>query len=215
MYSFWRFDDFSWGNTRRAVGDDKGHVPGEVEEVLSNDNLTLSQFNPNSIPKIPYPDKENLAPPAFVKVDDDEAKEKERKLNESEKSPAMPPVNATGLPHQLKYMPVTSPTVSVQHGSVVHNMNAPVPHVPSPIPMMYQPMYPMTALQAIHAPVEEPFVSDELLIQEIRRILAKADLNRITKKQVRSDLSTIFQTDLKSRKAFINMCIDKILQGDL
>ena len=86
---------------------------------------------------------------------------------------------------------------------------------PSPIPVVYQPVYhPMTALQAIQAPPQQPHVTDELLIMEINRILSQSDLSKLTKKQVRADLATIFQTDLSSKKAYINMVIDKILQGD-
>jgi Chitin synthase len=34
IYAFWHFDDFSWGNTRRVVGDDgKEHFIVDAEEV--------------------------------------------------------------------------------------------------------------------------------------------------------------------------------------
>jgi hypothetical protein len=46
MYSFWHFDDFSWGNTRLAVGEDQKHeVKAEVE-----------YFDPASVPLMTWTD---------------------------------------------------------------------------------------------------------------------------------------------------------------
>lgn len=41
IYSFWHFDDFSWGNTRLAVGED-----GAAHQVKKE----LEHFDPSSIP---------------------------------------------------------------------------------------------------------------------------------------------------------------------
>ena len=38
LYSFWHFDDFSWGNTRRVVGED-----GKVRENATSDTATEGQ----------------------------------------------------------------------------------------------------------------------------------------------------------------------------
>ncbi|OMJ29028.1 Chitin synthase 6 [Smittium culicis] len=53
IYSFWHFDDFSWGNTRTAVGDND----------KSNENKTAEddgepEFDPNSIPVMLWPEYE-------------------------------------------------------------------------------------------------------------------------------------------------------------
>lgn len=50
MYSFWHFDDFSWGNTRLVLGDD-----GQ-KKVLPADE---GKFDPKSIPLKKWSDHEN------------------------------------------------------------------------------------------------------------------------------------------------------------
>lgn len=81
---------------------------------------------------------------------------------------------------------------------------------------MYQPMYPpMTAVNAIQVQPSLPIVTNDLLIKELRRLVNQSDLEKMTKKKIRNALAQIFQVNLDERKAFINMCIDKILQGEL
>ena len=140
----------------------------------------------NCIPAIPYPDSDELPKqPLFRSESIISDTEKARELSEAEKSPPIP------LSSQI---------------SAFQN---------KPIHMMYQPIYPMTAIQAMHTPYEQPIVTNDLIIQEIRRLLNQSDLDIMTKKTVRKSLSQIFQINLDDRKAFINMCIDKILQGEL
>ena len=67
-----------------------------------------------------------------------------------------------------------------------------------------------TSLVSQRIPVEP---SDDQLLIEIRRILSTANLMTVTKKQVRDELSTLFNYDLTSRKAVINRFIEEILQG--
>ncbi|KAJ1925807.1 hypothetical protein IWQ60_004325 [Tieghemiomyces parasiticus] len=55
--------------------------------------------------------------------------------------------------------------------------------------------------------------SDDEIVQEIRNILATADLMTITKKQVRERLNEYFRCDLTSRRELINSSIEMILQG--
>ncbi|KAI9096605.1 chitin synthase-domain-containing protein [Phlyctochytrium arcticum] len=57
--------------------------------------------------------------------------------------------------------------------------------------------------------------SDEDLLRETRRVLATANLMTVTKKQVRDELSAVFNVDLTSRKQVINGFIEDILQGRL
>ena len=49
LYSFWHFDDFSWGNTRVVVGEGKRKIYVSGEEEI---------FDPNSIPLIKWSEYE-------------------------------------------------------------------------------------------------------------------------------------------------------------
>ena len=42
-YAFWHFDDFSWGETRKIEGEDKGHDDGDGE--YDNSKVTLKNLN--------------------------------------------------------------------------------------------------------------------------------------------------------------------------
>ncbi|KAI9233630.1 MAG: chitin synthase-domain-containing protein [Podila humilis] len=52
LYSFWHFDDFSWGNTRLVVGE-KGR-----KKAVSADQLEGKEFDPKSIPQKKWSDYE-------------------------------------------------------------------------------------------------------------------------------------------------------------
>ncbi|KAF9190425.1 hypothetical protein BGZ50_000233 [Haplosporangium sp. Z 11] len=52
LYSFWHFDDFSWGNTRLVVGE-KGR-----KKAVSADQLEGKMFDPKSIPQKKWSDYE-------------------------------------------------------------------------------------------------------------------------------------------------------------
>ncbi|CEP12919.1 hypothetical protein [Parasitella parasitica] len=54
--------------------------------------------------------------------------------------------------------------------------------------------------------------NEEILFQ-VQRILNTADLTKVTKKQVREELQTIFGVSMASRKDYINACIENILQA--
>lgn len=55
--------------------------------------------------------------------------------------------------------------------------------------------------------------SNEEILAEVKRILSTADLTKVTKKQVREELSNIFGVSMASRKDYINACIENVLQG--
>lgn len=55
--------------------------------------------------------------------------------------------------------------------------------------------------------------SDDRIFAEVKKMLTGADLMTITKKQVRDELSIIFETDLSVKKKEINDMIEDILSG--
>jgi len=50
--------------------------------------------------------------------------------------------------------------------------------------------------------------SDEQIIADIQAVLARADLNTITKKGVRQELENMYGTELGEKKAFVNQAIE-------
>ncbi|CEP14390.1 hypothetical protein [Parasitella parasitica] len=76
---------------------------------------------------------------------------------------------------------------------------------------------PMGNVSQVSVPPMTPagFPTDNDIINEIKTILATANLMSITKKQVREQLSDIFGFDMNFKKDFINTSIEYILQGKL
>ena len=54
-------------------------------------------------------------------------------------------------------------------------------------------------------------VSDLDLERAVQEVLRSADLNSITKREIRRQLESHFGMDLSSRKAVINAAIDRVL----
>lgn len=47
LYAYWKFDDFSWGDTRKAEGEDtkkKGGGHGEVEGEFDSSRITMKRW---------------------------------------------------------------------------------------------------------------------------------------------------------------------------
>lgn len=43
-YAFWKFDDFSWGDTRKAAGDTKKDGHGEHEGEFDSSKITMKRW---------------------------------------------------------------------------------------------------------------------------------------------------------------------------
>ncbi|KAF8956068.1 chitin synthase [Flammula alnicola] len=43
-YAFWHFDDFSWGQTRKVVGGDKGHDTGDKEGEFDSSHIVMKRW---------------------------------------------------------------------------------------------------------------------------------------------------------------------------
>lgn len=43
-YAFWKFDDFSWGDTRKAAGDTKKDGHGEQEGEFDSSKITMKRW---------------------------------------------------------------------------------------------------------------------------------------------------------------------------
>ncbi|KAJ3357857.1 hypothetical protein HDU83_002985 [Entophlyctis luteolus] len=243
LYSFWHFDDFSWGNTRLVVGEDG-------KKMLAPD---VQPFDPSSIPRRQWADFEKEA---FEKGDS-------QSHTASIHNQAMSVYSDSG---RTRYMPpapgsmygggaVVPNSVYLGGGSVYGVGNAaaaPGTYIPVTQVAGYAPGVPGMGAIAGAAPpgyyagyaesvasqqqravsamgmispvpgslsggvvVADGGPTNDQLLFEIRKILSTADLMTVTKKQVRDELSRIFRMDMTSRKAMINQYIEEILQGRL
>ncbi|KAG5460517.1 MAG: chitin synthase-domain-containing protein [Olpidium bornovanus] len=61
----------------------------------------------------------------------------------------------------------------------------------------------------------DPMPSEEDILGEIRKILAGADLNLMTKRKVRDQLSRHYRVDMSPRREFISRAVELIVQGQL
>ncbi|KAJ1546396.1 hypothetical protein HK405_007124 [Cladochytrium tenue] len=237
LYSFWHFDDFSWGNTRLVVED------GQKKEVEAEPE----PFNPADIP--------------VKKWSDFEIERQEKLETQSEASfhshgsfaqPTTAPAVYAGSAYAGSAYAASAygaPAVGVPLGGMVQVV------VPSAPPSLYAasayglpPVAPASiagpaAFSVAGAPY--PVVgggsvagdasaaartswlsqssgargagqpSDEELLMQIRQILATADLMTVTRKSVREELSRVFGVDLSARKEYIHRCIDSVLKSEI
>ncbi|RHZ77100.1 hypothetical protein Glove_186g151 [Diversispora epigaea] len=197
VYAFWHFDDFSWGNTRVVVGE-KG------KKLVVTDE---GKFDPKTIPKKKWSDYEQELWEVNTQGSHESAHSRaSHKSNRSVKkgsqagsvyggdrarSPIPPPPFEE---RRTSYVNQRGSFVSLSDGGASYYNNA---------------------INAMNAMSDSGFPSDEELLQEIRNILASANLMSITKKQVRDDLSQFFGMDMSPKKEYINNCIEMILQGKL
>ncbi|KNE73155.1 hypothetical protein AMAG_17354 [Allomyces macrogynus ATCC 38327] len=226
LYSFWHFDDFSWGATRRIEGDSgKGGHEGD------ND-----QFDPATIPTAKWDDYKRL-------------KRTEASLMEIAKSADVlnaPPTTTTTSPRKVGKMNGKSPSLAnlrsaastTADGGVelgvyssaanllalnksmsMSNMLTPATGKMGSMvgmsPSMNQLFAPPSAASAavsrvgVAAPPGMP--TDHEIWAAVRAIMMAHDLATLTKKKVRAELAARFQVDLASRREVINACIEAVL----
>ncbi|KNC98434.1 uncharacterized protein SPPG_06138 [Spizellomyces punctatus DAOM BR117] len=242
LYSFWHFDDFSWGNTRRVV--EEGGK--KVEKVLVEE-----PFDPASIP--------------VRKWSDFEAERLERDELQSHSSYHSGSGSGSGRSRgkagtayggsvyggasayggtgsvyaasayggsQYGGMPVppypVAPSVAggpeyggynprmswgTQYTGVPDFSAAAPPPSSGAAPVRRTSMRSQYTATTADAPRALP--SDDEILRQVRRILSTADLMSVTKKSVREDLSAYFGCDLGAKKEWIHRCIDGVLKGEL
>jgi len=190
LYSFWRMDDFSWGQTRVVLGE-------SGKKIIVHDE---GKFDPRSIPLKSWNDYENelwdkesnhsigsWVPPAKVK---NEGYAESR--------------TASLYGRETYYEPRSFSPAPSQRGAY------PPPGYQSGRNTPQSPLYPMAETTPLQPSASRP-VSDVDLERAVQDVLRSADLNSITKREIRRQLETYFGMDLTSRKAVINASIDRIL----
>ncbi|KAI8376017.1 chitin synthase-domain-containing protein [Radiomyces spectabilis] len=196
IYSFWHFDDFSWGNTRLVVGEDGQKKALPVDE---------GHFDPKTIPLKKWNDHESeLWETGSIET-------KGTSVTATSRRTYQPYAASVGLYNDS----AASFRMSQQHlhqhlmrpGSVMMPSGASVYSESAYAEMMPPPPPPPPGAAAVMMGGPR----DEDIRREVQRITATADLMTMTKKQVREQLSRHFGMDMSYRKDFINYCIEEAL----
>ncbi|RKP26540.1 chitin synthase-domain-containing protein [Syncephalis pseudoplumigaleata] len=245
IYSFWHFDDFSWGNTRLVVGD-----KGDKKYVAADDE----KFDPRVIPRKKWSDYEQeLWEVGSQHSHESRATAVTHSSHGSHRGKARADAaapSAFGVDQSYRQSMYTIPRpVSGVFDSGYSQILPADGYAASTSPgkesqfnqsVISATMYdrPMSGAfsayggsmafpQPMGSPMGSPtapvdrdahravYPSDEQILEEIRRIISTANLMTVTKKQVRDELSTFFGVDMTPRKDYINRCIEMILQGQL
>jgi len=208
LYSFWRMDDFSWGATRLVLGE-------RGKKIVVHDE---GKFDPRSIPHKSWSDYEN------------ELWDKES--NHS--------IGSWIPPNKLKNDGYAESRTASLYGRETYYEPRGHSPSPSQTGMMYPPpgyasgrntplsVSPLRPMSEVHHPLSRPVTNyldmnipttrspegeptDGDLDRAVQDILRSADLNSVTKREIRRKLEDQFNMDLTSRKAAINQAIDRIL----
>ncbi|KAF9048289.1 glycosyltransferase family 2 protein [Hymenopellis radicata] len=219
LYSFWKMDDFSWGATRLVLGE-------SGKKIIVHDE---GKFDPRAIPLKSWNDYENelwdkesnhsigsWAPPNKFK-NEGYAESHTASLygRETYYEPTMAPArNYSPAPSQMGGM---YPPPGYQSGRNTPQMFMPQPQMD----MLYQPApsrpptnYLDIAIPSSRSPEHGDISgspSDADLERVLQDILRTADLNLVTKKDLRRQLEERFGVDLTPRKTAINAMVDRLL----
>ncbi|KNC98261.1 uncharacterized protein SPPG_06659 [Spizellomyces punctatus DAOM BR117] len=208
LYSFWHFDDFSWGNTRVVMGDGRnGKKTKKMVEVETG------KFDERLVPLAKWDDARMGKRHSWW--DSGEHLQSRNGSRESFYATSVNggyPVSGYGAYPPSNYAPsyhAPSNYAPSQYGG---------PEVADPHDHTYvaaSPAPPRSSFSSAQGPrlsFSSSRPSSESLLSEIRRILSTADLMTVTKKQVRDELSNRFGIDLRTRKEEINGLVDEVLQ---
>jgi chitin synthase len=215
IYAFWHFDDFSWGNTRIVVGD-----KGQKKAVGPEEG----KFDPDSIPTKCWSEHEQEMLEEWQESQSNcskNSRESDYSCEKEQHTHCSSHLTASASSSMHSHLEgditesiyshgntATNPPYSMQMdrgGLSVHDYYSTAPE-----PSYFQ------GPNFSRAPSTHSFFAmpnDEVISQEIERILDNHDLRRLTKKQVRDTLSDIFGMDMTCKKEYINRCIDQFLSA--
>ncbi|KAF8634990.1 hypothetical protein AX15_000605 [Amanita polypyramis BW_CC] len=214
LYSFWKMDDFSWGATRVVLGE-------SGKKMVVHDE---GKFDPKSIPLKSWSDYENelwdkesnhsigsWVPPTKLKEGYAESHTaslygRETYYEPRAHSPApsqfgvfAPPGYQSGRNTPQSHLrPLSEANLLYQPSPsrpVTNYLDIPIPTTQSPGEVDLSPGAP----------------SDVELERAVQDVLRRADLNSVTKREVRRQLEEQFGIDLTSRKGTVNAAIDRVL----
>ncbi|KAK0460456.1 glycosyltransferase family 2 protein [Desarmillaria tabescens] len=216
LYSFWKMDDFSWGATRVVMGE-------SGKKMIVHDE---GKFDPRSIPLKSWNDYENelwdkesnhsigsWVPPSKFKNEGGYAESHTASLYGRETYYEPGPRTYSPAPSVGMY-----PPPGYQSGRNTPQMYMPQPQSGLASDTLYQPAPSRPATNYLDIPIPtsrspdaSPGPSDAELEGVLQDILRTADLNLVTKKDLRRQLEDHFGVDLTARKSSINAMVDRLL----
>ncbi|KAJ7473492.1 glycosyltransferase family 2 protein [Mycena latifolia] len=212
LYSFWKMDDFSWGQTRVVLGE-------SGKKMIVHDE---GKFDPRVIPLKSWNDYENelwdkesnhsigsWVPPPKLRG---EGYAESRTASLYGRETTYEPRGYSPAPSQVGgYAPMQYPPPGYQSGrNTPQSMFHPPMPEPRPMTNYLDVAIPMSGSpDDLDLPPGAPTEAD--LDRAVQDVLRTADLNSITKREIRRRLEAHFGMDLTSRKATINAAIDRVL----
>ena len=188
LYSFWKMDDFTWGNTRVVTGE-KG------QKVVVSDE---GKFDPNSIPKKKWEAYQAELWDAQTQRDD---RSEISGISYATKSQAWGAQSIRGGDYRMSHLGVDVPRSTSRlslSASAYGAANSPLGGTDME----------MSDFGSAH-------ISEDAILAEIREIVRTSDLMSVTKKSIKQELERRFQCNLDSRKAYISSAIEAVLSGQL
>jgi chitin synthase len=214
LYSFWRMDDFSWGQTRVVLGE-------SGKKMIVHDE---GKFDPRSIPLKSWSDYENelwdkesnhsigsWVPSGKYKVDNYAESRagsiygRETYYEPRTQSPvgmAHPPGHLSGRDTPLSVSPHRA---AFEVGTLYH----PTPSRPATHDYLEMNIPTTGSPDILDVSAGAP--PDRDLELAVQQILQTVDLSSVTKRDIRRKLEDRFGVDLTTRKAIINAVIDRML----
>ena len=199
-------DDFSWGTTRIVTGERGRQI------VVSDEG----KFDPKTIPRKRWEEYQAELWDAQTQREDDDARSQISAISYATKS-------AWGA-NKSEYEPHASAGARSETGFPPSRPLSTVRYDPPPrypsntsIPQVNQAAgstyggYEMSDLQ--QAGINLP--TDDYLLDEIRDILANADLMTVTKKSVKQEMERRFGVPLDAKRQYIGSATEAILGGQL
>jgi chitin synthase len=218
LYSFWHMDEFSWGNTRVVTGE-KGQ-----KVVLSDEG----KFDPDSIPKKRWEEYQQELWEMHSQYQQEAMSQAGWHDDRSEISGVSYARSHSQGPFASRsevnsYSRPASQLDLNRHAATSRVSLAPSAYKaltgedPNGIAMQQLDLQSNSGSGSHVGPLAgvNADVTDDMLLSEIRDILAHADLMTVTKKHVRQQLERRFGVDLSSRKEYIGSATEAVLNGQL
>ncbi|OZJ04374.1 hypothetical protein BZG36_03199 [Bifiguratus adelaidae] len=217
IYSFWHFDDFSWGNTRVVLGENGKKVAATEDQV---------SFDPKSIPRKTWQEYENELWELGSYVSEKSGhtfKSQRSRQTFSHQSAFLSTANSIYSADSARGVPRYSVDSGRNYAPTIgsHPYGMPLSNFSygSVDDILHADMRSMGPASAVEYPIPYHSMpsgfSDSEIIECIRQVLGKADLMTITRKQVRRQVEERLQVDLTYKREFVNYCIENILLGNL